>query len=133
MYEHIYKMICEFATSSLLDTHPLPFPDQPLIFQIDGNFGAVAAMTEGVAQYKNNKLYLLPALPKRWKNGEVKGYRTPGGHTVSFKWEEETITQLNIEIGVKEELCIVLNGEERQIHGALGESITFENNHGGAI
>lgn len=133
MYEHIYKMICEFATSSLLDTHPLPFPDQPLIFQIDGNFGAVAAMTEGVAQYKNNKLYLLPALPKRWKNGEVKGYRTPGGHTVSFKWKEETITQLNIEIGVKEELCIVLNGEERKIHGALGASIAIDNNQGGTI
>lgn len=107
LYEHIFEMLKEFATVSLLDLHP------PRIFQIDGNLGAVAALTESVAQFRNGKLYLLHSLPDKWKKGEINGYKTPGGHTVSFKWEDKKITDFHIDFGFADTLKVVINGEEK--------------------
>lgn len=106
LYKHIFEMIKEFATVSLLDLHP------PRIFQIDGNLGAVAALTESVAQFRNGKLYLLSALPENWKKGEIKGYKTPGGHTISFKWNEKNVYDLEIGFGFGDSLTVVVNGKE---------------------
>jgi len=127
MYEHVHKMICEFTTASLLDTHPLPFPDQPLIFQADGNFGAVAAITEGIAQYKDDKLYLLPALPKRWKDGSINGLKTPGGHTVNFNWKEGTVTEISVVIGFGKKLIVCVDGKDIVLEGACGDILSGVN------
>ena len=131
MYEHIYKMICEFATASFLDTHPLSFPDQPLIFQIDGNLGAVAAMTEGIAQYKDEKLYLLPALPERWKSGEISGLKTPGGHSVSFKWCNGKVCESSVKLGFENKLKTVISGKEHLFTGKQNEIIIWRDISGG--
>jgi alpha-L-fucosidase 2 len=39
LWRHLYALLTDFATVSLLDLHP------PRIFQIDGNLGAVEAVT----------------------------------------------------------------------------------------
>jgi alpha-L-fucosidase 2 len=125
MYENICKIISEFTTKSLLDVIPLPLEDQPFIFQIDASLGAVAAITEGIAQYKNDKLYLLPAIPKHWKNGEIKGLHLPGGHCVSFKWQENIPTEITVRMGYKESLTIIFADKERVIAGKEGEVISI--------
>lgn len=93
VWEHINAVIKEFATISLLDLHP------PRIFQIDGNLGTAAAITESIAQYWGGKLHLLRALPKVWGNGNVKGLRIPGGYTLNMKWENCIPTRIEISGG----------------------------------
>ena len=64
-------------------------------FQIDANFGFVAAVNEMLVQERNGEVVLLPALPALWKNGKVKGLRV-GGKTVNIEWRDGKITSADV-------------------------------------
>jgi len=93
--EHAYEVLRrllhpERTYGNLFDAHPP--------FQIDGNFGGAAGIIEMLVQSDESQVRLLPALPRAWPSGSVRGVRARGGLTLDFSWEGGAITALSVTV-----------------------------------
>ena len=82
------EQLKESTLTNLFDTHPP--------FQIDGNFGATAGMTEMLLQSQGGYIELFPALPDKWSDGQFKGIKARGDFELSAVWSDKTLRSMEI-------------------------------------
>jgi hypothetical protein len=95
-------------------THPNLWDVHPP-FQIDGNFGATAGITEMLLQSHGGFVSLLPALPEKWKRVKFKGLKARGDFEVSLVYADGVITECEIVSGKGEPITICYGGSADNI------------------
>lgn len=109
-YENLVALLKNSTLPNLFDTHPP--------FQIDGNFGGTAGITEMLLQSHDNGIDLLPALPDAWPDGEFRGFIARGGFTVSAVWNNGRVTRCSVTGPEGKEFRLRVNGETIRATGS---------------
>lgn len=99
---------------NLFDCHPP--------FQIDGNFGAAAAMAQMLIQSSSERIVLLPALPSVWAGGRVKGLRIRGNCEAELAWEGHELTKCRLTAFSEIRTKALYHGKCIEIHIPAGQS-----------
>ncbi len=118
-HDNIQKLISQSLYINLFDAHPP--------FQIDGNFGCTAGVAEMLVQsHEPGLIRVLPALPKAWPSGEVKGIKARGGFTLDFRWENGAVKMVRIHSNQGKKVILFADGSEIDLDLKPGESIEME-------
>ena len=89
---HAYTLFGNLLKNGTLDN----LWDTHAPFQIDGNFGGTAGITEMLMQSHMGFIHLLPALPDAWEEGAIKGICAKGGFDVDITWSEGKLVEVTV-------------------------------------
>ena len=108
-------------------------------FQIDGNFGATAGIAEMLLQSQWTKkqgdsdvriINLLPALPKEWPTGSVKGLCARDGFVVDMTWDKGKLTHAVVHSKLGKPCALQYNGHEVTLKSEAGKDYVFNGDLG---
>jgi alpha-L-fucosidase 2 len=117
-HKHIDLLLKKSMSNNLFDRHPP--------FQIDGNFGYTAGVVEMLLQsHEDGIIRVLPALPKAWKAGSIKGLKAKGGLTVSLFWSNHQLDQVTIEAKNDVNFNLIYNNKATPISLKKGKNHTL--------
>jgi alpha-L-fucosidase 2 len=110
--ERCTEMIRGLLTYNML---PNMFANHPP-FQLDGNYGIVAGISEMLVQSHLGEIVLLPALPKSWPEGHANGLKARGAIEVKeLSWKSGTFERAVLLSAIDQTVAVRIKGDVRQV------------------
>lgn len=106
------------TNENLWDSHPP--------FQIDGNFGGTAGVTEMLLQSHAGFIHLLPALPDVWHEGELTGVCARGNFVLDLYWKDNNLKRAVVHSGSGVPCRLFYRGKELRFDTEKGKSYVIE-------
>lgn len=118
-YTLIKMLIQNGILDNLWDTHPP--------FQIDGNLGYTAGVTEALMQSNAGYINILPAIPSAWESGSVRGIVARGGFELSIQWAGQVPSEITI-LSHNGGTCVIQfeAGKEFSVTDSSGNLVPYE-------
>ena len=113
--QYLKRLLDRSMQDNLLDSHPP--------FQIDGNFGAAAAVMEMLFQSHTGEIELLPALPEEWRSGSLSGARLRGNLALDMNWEDGVLQKARFTAGQDCRVRVKYRGKTAEI--SLQKGVPF--------
>ncbi len=110
---------------NLFDAHPP--------FQIDGNFGGTAGITEMLVQSWGATVFLLPALPDAWPHGELRGVRVRNAAALDLSWRDGALHEAALRSERGGEYRVEYRGRELVLGLAAGETARLRPGRSGLV
>lgn len=107
--EHLWE---KSTFCNLMDNHPR---EGGFVFQIDGNLGACAAITELLVQSDEERILLLPALPNKWKTGRLLGVTAAKGVRLDLQWKDGKLESCHCISAQDKNIVLVYGTEKKQV------------------
>src|SRR5690606_16150989 len=89
------------------------------------NFGGTAGITEMLLQSWGGSVFLLPALPRAWADGSVRGLRVRGAAGVDLEWAGGQLRQTRIASERGGRYRIEYRGQAVELELAAGQAATL--------
>ena len=115
-YKQLLLLFSNSTLPNLFDTHPP--------FQIDGNFGSIAAITEMLLQSREDKTIFLPALPSAWQNGFVEGICGRENIRYDIRWSKGVLTDVTLHAGSDTSITLSYKDKEKRLTLQEGETLS---------
>jgi alpha-L-fucosidase 2 len=106
------------------------------IFCIDGNLAGAAGIAEmllqshevdaGGTKSEVRTVELLPALPKAWPTGSIRGLRARGGFEVDIAWQDNKLTRAEIRSHLGHACKLRWGDKSRELATKVGESYSLD-------
>jgi len=117
--EHAFQVLRRLLSPSL--TYPNLFDAHPP-FQIDGNFGGCAGITEMLLQSWGGAIFLLPALPSAWPRGEASGLRVRNAARIVLRWTDGRLLDATLQSERGGDYSLVYEDQTMSLTLRAGES-----------
>lgn len=119
-YTLFRNLIKDGTADNMWDMHPP--------FQIDGNFGGTAGVSEMFLQSHNGMLHLLPALPGEWHEGYITGLRARGNFEVDIFYADGKLTHAIVHSNAGEHCKVYYAGIDTEFDTESGKSYIIRYN-----
>lgn len=123
--EHAYECV-DWLCNSYWSPALTSYHDPGRIFNTDISGGLPAVVTEMLVNSTAYVIELLPAIPKEWPDGEIKGVRARGGFVIDLVWENYKPVTVTVKSLLGKESTLKYKDVLNNIRLPKGESKTWE-------
>lgn len=125
-YESLKGLYTGFMRENLMTVSPAGIAGaESDIFSFDATEAAGAGVCEMLLQSYDGMLNFLPALPKAWKNGSIKGVCARGGIEADFAWKNRKVVSATLRSRVDQTVSVRVNGKEKTVELKAGVPFTL--------